>query len=364
MQEETQQSRDRRKAEQEANAKPSLATRLRRHPYWTAAGIAALLVLIVAGVAWWLYARQFESTDDAFIDTRVVTISPEVGGTIVDVPVTDNQLVEAGGVLVRIDARDYQVALERATAEVDQAQASIMNLRAQIDAQQARVEEAAREVTEAEAAFEFAEKENTRYQKLLREGAGTAQRAQQAASDDTQKRSALAAAQANAVAAQKQIAVLRTQEQLAEAQLEQAIAGRRQAEINLSRTSLNAPVAGRATKITGAKGAYVQPGQAVMMFVPRNAWITANFKETQLTHMKVGQAVDIEIDAYPGHEFHGHVASIQAGSGAAFSLLPAENATGNYVKVVQRVPVKITFDNPPDVYLGPGMSVVPTVTVR
>jgi membrane fusion protein (multidrug efflux system) len=137
-----------------------------------------------------------------------------------------------------------------------------------------------------------------------------------------------------------------------------------QAQTNLDRTVIHAPEDGRVAKLTAAKGAYAQPGQSQMVLVPRNVWVTANFKETQLSDMRVGQPVDIEIDAYPDKTFHGYVQSIQAGSGTVFSLLPAENATGNYVKVVQRVPVKIVFDKPPGVYLGPGMSVVPDVKVR
>ncbi len=158
--------------------------------------------------------------------------------------------------------------------------------------------------------------------------------------------------------------MLEAQRKLYQGQLAQARATLQQAETNLSRTRITAPVAGRITKLTATKGNYAAAGQALMMFVPRDIWVTANFKETQLDLMRPGQPVDVEIDAYPDREFRGHVDSIQAGSGTAFSLLPAENATGNYVKIVQRVPVKIVFDKPPDVELGPGMSVVPTVTVR
>ena len=174
----------------------------------------------------------------------------------------------------------------------------------------------------------------------------------------------MAAAQANAVATDKQVAVLQAQRDLAYGQLAQARATLEQAVANLSRTIIVAPVAGRVTKLTAAKGGYAAVGQALMMFVPREVWVTANFKETQLNLMRPGQPVDIAIDAYPGRTFKGHVDSVQTGSGTAFSLLPAENATGNYVKIVQRVPVKIEFDKPPDVLLGPGMSVVPTVKVR
>jgi membrane fusion protein (multidrug efflux system) len=147
------------------------------------------------------------------------------------------------------------------------------------------------------------------------------------------------------------------------AQLDQSKAQKDQADANLGRTELRATVDGRVAKLTAAPGALAAPGQSIMVVVPLEIWVTANFKESQLALMHVGQPVDIAVDAF-GRSFPGHVDSIQAGSGTAFSLLPAENATGNYVKVVQRVPVKITFDSRPDVELGPGMSVVPTVTVR
>jgi membrane fusion protein (multidrug efflux system) len=346
-----------------ADDKPARSA-LRQHPF-IVGGLAVLVICIAIGaVTWWLQVRQYETTDDAFIDARTVSISSQVSGAIVDVPVTDNQLIPAGGVLARLDDRDYKAALDQAKAQIDQAEATLANLTAQINEQQARIDQAEKQVTQAQAALQFSEEENSRYQDLLRKGAGTEQRAQQATSDLDQKQAALAAAQANATAAQKQIAVLTAQKQVAAAQLEQAKATREQAETNLSRTVITAPVAGWATSISAAKGAYAQVGQALMMFVPRELWVTANFKETQLDQIRPGQKVNIEIDAYPGKVFPGHVDSIQAGSGSAFSLLPPENATGNYVKVVQRVPVKIVFDQIPDERLGPGMSVVPSVKVR
>jgi len=313
---------------------------------------------------WWLNARQYEATDDAFIDARTASISSQVNGAIVDVPVTDNQLVDAGAVLASIDDRDYRVTVDQAKAQVDQAQATISNLDAQIDAQRARIEQAEKQVMEAQAALTFAREEDVRAQDLVKKGAGTQQRAQQTASDLRQRQAAFDGAEVNLVATQKQIAVLETQREVATGQLEQAQAAKDQADINLTRTVIIAPTAGRATKIGAANGNYAQTGQALMMFVPRELWVTANFKESQLTYMQPGQRVDVHVDAYPGRPFRGHVDSIQAGSGAAFSLLPPENATGNYVKVVQRVPVKIVFDDTPDAYLGPGMSVVPDVKVR
>jgi membrane fusion protein (multidrug efflux system) len=342
----------------------SWAASLREHSYIVATVLVVVLAAIVGGILYWLHARQFESTDDAFIDARTVSISPQVPGGIVEVPVTDNERLETGAVLVRIDDRDYRAALSQATAQVEQANASITNLDAQIEAQQARVSQAEQQVSEARAALEFAGQENERYQDLLRRGAGTQQRAQQASSDLQQRQGALSAAQANLTAAQKQVTVLQSQRDSAKAQLDAANAGQAQAQANLSRTTIAAPTAGRVTRISAAKGGYATTGQVLLMFVPETVWVTANFKETQLTHMRVNQPVDIRIDAFPGRLFRGHVDSLQAGSGTAFSLLPAENATGNYVKVVQRIPVKIVFDETPDVLLGPGMSVVPTVKVR
>lgn len=335
----------------------------RRRLIATAVAIG-LVAAAGATVLWWLDARHFESTDDAFIDARTVSISAQVAGAIVEVPVTDNQDVEEGAVLIRIDARDYRAVLDQAQAQVDQAAANIANFDAQVDAQQARIEQARKQVVEAQSALTFAQEENDRYQQLLRTGAGTQQRAQQASSDLRQRQAAFDAAQANLVAAEKDIAVLKTQRQSATAQQRQAQAAVAQAQANLDRTVIAAPVAGRVTKLTAAKGGYAQVGQSLTMFVPRTHWITANFKETQLADMRPGQDVDIRVDAFPDRRFRGHVDSIQAGSGTAFSVLPAENATGNFVKVVQRVPVKIVFDAPPDVLLGPGMSVVPSVRVR
>jgi membrane fusion protein (multidrug efflux system) len=309
-------------------------------------GVVVLLLLFY----WWLHARDFESTDDAFIDTRTVQISAQVAAAVVDVPVTDNQVVEAGTELVRLDDRDFVAAR-------DQAQATVANLNAQIAAQKAKIDQAAKLAAQAQAALTFARQENDRYAQLAKQGTATIEQAQQYASNLMQAEANYAAAEANAIATEKQDPVLDAQLMTSDAQLEQA-------DANLSRTIITAPVGGRVTQLTAAKGGWAAIGQALMMFVPRDLWITANFKETQLDYMRPGQPVTIEIDAYPGRTFEGHVDSVQAGSGTAFSLLPAQNATGNYVKIVQRVPVKIVFDRQPDILLGPGMSVVPTVKVR
>jgi membrane fusion protein, multidrug efflux system len=337
---------------------------LRRHPY--IAGLVAIVILAVigTGVAWWLNARHYVTTDDAFIDARTVQIGPQISGYIVAVPVTDNQSVEKGTLLARIDPSDYKTALQQAQAQLSQAKASVANFDAQIDAQTAKIAQAKTQVTQAQAALTYSEQQYTRAQDLLKRGAGTQQQAQQTFSDLVQKRAVENFARANETAAEKELPVLRAQHDSAAAQVDAAQAAVDRAEIDLDRTTINAPEAGRITNLTAAVGNLAQPGQSLMALVPRNVWITANFKETDLVDMRAGQPVDIEVDAYPGKTFHGHIDSIQAGSGAAFSLLPPENATGNYVKVVQRVPVKIVFNDAPDVYLGPGMSVMPRVKVQ
>ena len=361
-------SRDDRRPERSPDEKTSnpasIRDSIRKHPIVTAAAVIVVILLIASGIAWWLHARHFESTDDAFIDARIATVSSQVSGTVTELAVTDNQTVEAGALLLKIDDRDYRTALAQATAQVEQASATVTNLGDQIDAQNARIDQAKNQVTQSQAALTFAQQEDTRAQDLLAKQAGTRQAAQQTSSNLQQAQSSLAAAQANEVAAEKQIAVLRSQRDTAVGQLDQTRAAQNQAEINLKRTEITAPVDGRATKISVATGNFAQPGQALMMFVPHEMWVTANYKETQLTYMRPGQPVDISIDSYSGRIFRGHVQSLQSGSGSVFSLLPAENATGNYVKVVQRIPVKIVFDAPPDVFIGPGMSVVPTVRVR
>ena len=334
-----------------------------KHPIGVAIGVVLFIAAVVAGILYWLHARQFESTDDAFIDGRPVSISPEVTGNLVAVPVNDNQVVKAGDVLARIDDRDYRAAVANATAQIEQADAMVNNGNAQIGAQQSQIEQTRRQVTEAQAALSFAQDENKRYQELVQTGAGTVQRAQQAASDLRQRQAQYDASEATRDAAEKQINVIRAQVANAVGQREQAKAQKAQAEANLSRTILHAPLDGRVTRLTGAVGQVATSQSALMILVPIDVWVTANFKETQLELMRVGQPVRIEVDAYR-KAYSGRIDSIQAGSGTAFSLLPAENATGNYVKVVQRIPVKITFDKRPDELLGPGLSVVPRVQVR
>jgi membrane fusion protein (multidrug efflux system) len=338
---------------------------VRRHPVGTAIGAIALVLVVASIVLCYLNARHFETTDDAFVDGRTFSIAPKISGYVLDVPVTDNQTVQAGATIARIDPRDYQAALDRAEAQVAAAAASVEGALAQIAAQNAQVDEAKAQAKQSEAALVFARDENNRAGELVQKGAGTLQRAQQTSSQQRQAEADLSRARAAVNAAEQQVGVLKAQKASADASLAQAKAQLEQAKLDLSYTDVTTAQAGRVARLTGAKGQLVQAGQAISMFVPDTLWVTANFKETQLADMRPGQEVDMTIDAYPGRVLKGRVDSVQPGSGTVFSLLPAQNATGNYVKVVQRVPVKLVFDElPSDVTIGPGMSVVPKVRVR
>jgi membrane fusion protein, multidrug efflux system len=338
--------------------------RRRRRPIAVVMGSVLFVLAAGSGDLYWGYGQHFESTDDAFVASRQIAIAPKVSGYVTQVPVTDNQHVAAGGVIARIDDRDYRIALEQASAQVAGAQASIQNIDAQITVQRAQVNASQAQVEQAQAALVFAQQQAARYEELAQRGSGTVQNAQQYSSQLLQQQAALKSAQATLNVALRQIESLRAQRSSADASLAQAIAQRDQAQLNLSYTTVTAAEPGRVVNLTAAPGEFAQPGANLTMFVPDEIWVTANFKETQLDAMRPGQPATMSIDAYPERDLRGHVASVQPGSGTAFSLLPAENATGNYVKVIQRVPVKIIMDNPPaDVALGPGMSVTPSVRV-
>jgi membrane fusion protein (multidrug efflux system) len=348
-----------------SSGKPSWRQRLREH--WMLASLAAcvLLIALIGGFAYWLQIRHFESTDDAFVAARSFPVAPKVGGYVAVVPVTDNQHVNAGDLLARIDDRDYRIAIDQAQAQVAVAQANIANVDAQVENQQAQIDQAKAQLKQAEAQLQFAQEEADRAGDLVQKGAGTVQRAQQTKSDLEAQQANTSRAKAAAIGAELGLKVLQTQRKSAEASKQQADAQLDQARLNLQYTNVQAAQSGHVVKLSGAKGTFAVAGQSLMMFVPDEVWITANYKETQLADMRPGQPVEIRIDAYPGRRLRGHVDSVQPGSGTAFSLLPAENATGNFVKVVQRVPVKIVVDDwPSDIPVGPGMSVVPWTRVR
>jgi len=344
---------------------PAKAGFLRRRPIVSAIGAVLLAATLGGGYLYLDSTEHFESTDDAFIAARQSTLAPKVSGYITAVPVTDNQHVVAGDVIARLDDRDYRVALAQAEAQVAAAQASIENVDAQLDVQQAQIAANQAQLDQAQASLVFAQQQATRYQHLEQTGYGTIQNSEQYTSQLHQQQSAVLSAKATLNLAQRQVEALNAQRKSAVANLAQAEAQRDQAQLNLSYTTVTAAQPGRVVNLSAAVGQFAQAGTNLTMFVPDQIWVTANFKEIQLNQMRPGEKVTMKIDAYPGRTIHGHLESVQPGSGTAFSLLPAQNATGNYVKIVQRVPVKIVMDAPPtDVALGPGMSVVPTVRIN
>jgi membrane fusion protein, multidrug efflux system len=337
---------------------------LRRHPILTPVGLIALLLAAAAAYLYWDHTSHFESTDDAFIAARQFAIAPKVAGYITAVPVTDNQHVNRGDVIAQIDQRDFRTALAQAQAQVAGAEAGIHNVDTQIATQDAQISSAQAQVAQAQANSELARVTWGRDQPLVKQGWATAQQGTTDVQNLKAQQSAVDSAQAALKVAQRQIDTLRAQRTSQEASVAQAQAQLDQAKLNLSYTTVTADQPGRVVNLSGAVGQYAQAGTNLTMFVPDEIWVVANYKETQLDRMRPGQPVDLEIDAYPERHFRGHLDSVQPGSGPAFSLLPPENATGNYVKIVQRVPVKLILDNPPtDVSLGPGMSVVPIARV-
>ncbi|MDQ0393987.1 HlyD family secretion protein [Labrys monachus] len=329
-----------------------------------AAGIAAATGAAWFGWQYWTVGRFQISTDDAYIQADNTTIAPKVSGYIAAVLVGDNQPVKAGQVLARIDDRDFRVALDQAKADVAAARAAIASKQASLDAQQSLIEAAKATVTVDQANLTFAQQDDRRYSALASNGFGSVQNAQQASARIAAGRAAVERDTASLVNATKQVDLLKAQLAQAQATLAHDEAVQDQAELNLSYTNVVAPVDGVVGNRTLRVGQYVQAGTQLMAVVPlAAAYVVANYKETQLTGVRPGQAADIDVDMFPGVTFHGHVDSIAPASGQEFALLPPDNATGNFTKVVQRIPVKIVLDagNPLAGGLRPGMSVYPTI---
>jgi membrane fusion protein (multidrug efflux system) len=330
-----------------------------------AVGALVLVGLTVGGTLYWLNARNFESTDDAAIDAYTTQMAPRVAGQVTRLLFADNQHVEAGQVLLLIDPRDYQAKVDQARGQQASAEAMLQQARAQVAVQQAAVDQAAANVHVAEAELVQARQDYERYQKI-NPNAVTRQQVEAATATFHADEAKLDASRQTVGGARAALQAAQAQVQAAQATLKQAEANTRAAELQLSYCTIPAPVAGAVTHRTVSAGNYVNPGQALFALVQDDRWVTANFKETQLARIRTGQAVDLSIDAIPGVTFRGKVDSFQGGTGTVFSVLPSENATGNYVKIVQRLPVKIVFDDArtKDFTLAPGMSVVPAVRVR
>jgi membrane fusion protein (multidrug efflux system) len=331
---------------------------------------AALLTL--AGAAWygwdyWTVGQYLVSTDDAYVKADNTTIAPKVSGYLHTVLVKDNERVRTGQVLARIDDRDFKVALEQAKADVAAAKATIASKQAQLEVQQAVISAAHATIDVDQAAVTFAAQDNKRYTDLAATGSGSVQNAQQAQARIAGAQAALARDTANLTSAVKQVDLLNAEIVQANAALARVEAIQSQAELNLGYTTITAPIDGVVGNRTLRVGQFVQAGTQLMSVVPRQgAYVVANYKETQLTDVHEGQRVDIEVDMFPGQIVHGHVDSIAPASGQEFALLPPDNATGNFTKVVQRIPVRIALDTDRNstIELRPGMSVIPTIETR
>jgi membrane fusion protein, multidrug efflux system len=343
-----------------ANPKPKRS--LRRLVILLAAG----LLLLVGGTFWYVDNVGYETTDDAAIEGHVIQVSPKLSAHVKAVHFDDNYQVKKGDLLIELDPRDFEVSLASAVANLASAQSKLMEAEEQHNVAQASLGQAKADLVSAQATADNAKSDLERNERLF----------QTHVIDRREYDASVAQAKstvANVESAAKKVASQEAQVRLTSAQYVTASAAEKQsqaqlhqAQLQLSYTKVFAPFDGRVTKKSVEPGNYVQPGQTLFSLVPPDVWVVANFKETQLKQMRVGQPVSVRVDAVPGHNFNAHVESFQVGTGGRFTLLPPENATGNFVKVVQRVPVKIVFDEPTDDLerLWPGESVEPKVNVR
>jgi len=333
--------------------------------------ILAAVILLIFGAGggwyWWTSWRFLQSTDDAYVQSDVSLISPKIEGYIKEVRVRDNEPVAAGQVLFVVDDRDFAAKQAQAEAALATAEASVATYATRLKLQQAMIDQAAASLRSAEADFSRAQLDFKRYAALATSDYASRQRYESADADSRKADAALGKARAALVAEQSQLAVLESQKREEEAKLSQARAALQLAKNDLDNTVIRAPIAGIAGNRAGQVGQYVKPGTQLLSLVPLpRVFVTANFKETQLSRMRPGQPAEISVDAYPDQPLQGRVESFAPGSGAQFSLLPPDNATGNFTKIVQRVPVRISVpaDGPLARLLRPGLSVTVTVDTR
>jgi membrane fusion protein (multidrug efflux system) len=352
-----------------ASAAPPVATKKFnfRKLLLTGAAVAALAGASWYGWDYWTVGQYLVSTDDAYVKADSTTIAPKVSGYLQEVLARDNERVKAGQVLARIDNRDYRVALDQARADVGAAKAQIASKQAQLEVQQAVIDAAKATIVVDQANLTFAAQDSKRYTDLAATGSGSVQNAQQAQARIAAANATLARDTANLASALKQVDLLNAEIVQTKAAAAHAEAVADQAGLNLGYTTILAPIDGVVGNRTLRLGQFVQAGTQLMSVVPvEGAYVVANYKETQLTDVREGQAVDITVDTFPGQIVHGHVDSIAPASGQEFALLPPDNATGNFTKVVQRIPVRIALDGNSQsaLELRPGMSVIPSIETR
>jgi membrane fusion protein, multidrug efflux system len=331
--------------------------------------LLAVVVALVGGVGWywWTDWRFHQSTDDAYVQSDITVISPKVEGYLKEVRVAENQPVRVGEVLFVVDDRDFAAKVAQAEAAVATEEASVLTYDSRMDLQRSVIAQSKAEIVSAEADKVRADRDYQRYAQLAATDFASRQRLELAEADDRKAAAALSQKQAALAAARDQLNVLRAQRDEEKAKRQQMRANLQVARNDLDSTVIRAPVAGIVGNRAGQVGEYVKPGTQLLSLVPLpDVYITANFKETQLTHMRPGQVAEISVDAYPDHPLQGHIESFAPASGAQFSLLPPNNATGNFTKIVQRVPVRIAVpaNGPLAQLLRPGLSVTVSIDTR
>lgn len=322
-------------------------------------------ILVLTGIIMAIHSTFFQSTDDAFVEGRLVSVAPRVAGPVIKLLVDDNDEVQAGQLLVEIDPADYEVKLHQAEAKLAEAKAQLNVTEKQIDEGGSNVQQSYEDLNSTKSKLDFAAKDHKRYTDMYKEGIVSKQDYDNSSTHYTVAQANHKAAQEKSKAVQSALESHKAKAEAVQAEIKRLEAEVEQAKLNLSYTKIYAPQAGMVSARSVEAGNYVQTGQPLMEIVPEQVWVIANFKEIQLTNMKKGQPVSIKVDTYPGKRFKGHVDSIQRATGAKSSLFPPENAVGSYVKIVQRVPVKIVFDEDIKEYnIVPGMSVVPKVKIK
>jgi membrane fusion protein (multidrug efflux system) len=338
-----------------------------RRPLVIGAAVLFLMAGAAFGMRWMLVGRYLETTDDAYLQADNTTISPKVAGYVAEVAVRDNQRVVAGQLLVRIDDRDYRAELAQSEAQVASAGADLRNADALIVQQRARIAASEAQVASAGAQSDYAGSESERYRNLIESGAVSRQKAQLAQTDLKRSNAGLSEARAMLETARAELAVLESQRNKAKAAIQNTEAAREQSKLRLSFTAITATGDGVVGDRSARTGQFVQPGSRLMSIVPeRDIYLVANFKETQVGHLYRGERVRFVVDTFPDRTLEGEIDSLAPGTGAEFALLPAENATGNFTKIVQRVPVKILIDpnSLHGIELRPGLSATTTVDTR
>ncbi len=323
------------------------------------------VIFFLAGIYFMIHSIYYQSTDDAFVEGHIVSIAPRVSGPVEQMLIDDNMPVKKGQLLIVIDPNDYEVKLAQTKAKLAEAKAALNISEKDITRSKSELQESSHDVASTSSKLDFAKKDYKRYSEMYKEGISSKQDYDSSKTGLTVAKSNYRSAMEKEKASKAMLESAKAKKEASIADIERLEAEVKECELNLSYTKIYAPQDGLITNRNVEKGNYVQVAQPMFAIVPEKVWVVANFKETQLTNMKKGQPVQIKIDTYPGKKFKGHVDSIQRATGAKASLFPPENAVGSYVKIVQRVPVKIVFDEDISKYnIVPGMSVVPEVKVK